>query len=124
MSLCAPLVYLILAKTERVAHAAFPKGNPHIRTLDALGPIYSNPEFPALFPKVGQPAQAPAQLALITIMQFTEGLADTQAADAVRGRIDWKYALALELTAAGFDASVISEFRTRLIAGKVAPRSY
>ena len=76
------------AKTERVAHAAFPKGNPHIRMRDALGPIYSNPEFPALFPKAGEPAQAPAQLALITIRQFTQGLADTQPADAVWGRID------------------------------------
>ena len=123
MSLCARLVYLIPAKTERVAHAAFLKGNPHFRMRDALGPIYSNPEVPALFPKAGQPAQAPAQLALITTMQFAEGLADTQAADAVRGSIAWKYALALELTDAGFDASVISEFRTRLIAGKVAPRS-
>ncbi len=92
MSMCATLVYLIPAKTERVAHAAFPKGNPHIPMRDALGPIYSNPDFPALFHKAGQPAQAPAQLALITIMQFTEGLADTQAADAVRGRIDWKCA--------------------------------
>ncbi len=118
MSLCAPLVYLIPAKTEQVAHAAFPNGNPHIRMRDGLGPIYSN-----LFPKAGQPAQAPAQLALNTIMQFTEGLPDTQAADAIRGRIGWKYVLALELTDAGFDASVLSEFRTRLIVGKVAPRS-
>jgi transposase len=50
-------------------------------------------------------------------MQFAEGLADEQAADAVRGRIDWKYALALELTDPGFDASVLCEFRKRLIAG-------
>jgi transposase len=48
-------------------------------------------------------------------MQFAEGLPDRQAADAVRGRIDWKYALGLELTDPGFDASVLSEFRTRLL---------
>ena len=54
------------------------------------------------------------------VLQFAEGLSDRQAADAVRGRIDWKYALALELTAPGFDASVLREFRTRLIQGKVA----
>jgi transposase len=50
-------------------------------------------------------------------MQFAEGLSDWQAADAVRGRIDWKYALGLELTDPGFGASVLSEFRTRLLEG-------
>ncbi len=78
---------------------------------DALGPIYANPQFAELFPKDGQPAIAPAQLALVTIFQFAEGLSDRQAADAVRGRIDWKYALCLELEDPGFDASVLSEFR-------------
>src|ERR687886_1149537 len=117
MSLRAPLVYCIPEETARVAHAAFPKGNPSLRMRDALGPIYTNPEFAALFPNNGQPAEAPAQLALVTIMQFAEGLSDRQAADAVRARLDWKYALALELTDPGFDASVLSEFRSRLIAG-------
>jgi transposase len=84
---------------------------------DTFGPIYTNPDFAALFPKIGQPAEAPAHLALITVMQFAEGLSDAQAADAVRGRIDWKYALALELTDPGFDSSVLCEFRKRLIAG-------
>ena len=117
MSLRAPLVYCIPDDTARVARAAFPKGNPYLRMRDALGPIYSNPEFAALYPTTGQPAEAPAQLALVTIMQFAEGLSDRQAADAVRARLDWKYALALELTDPGFDASVLSEFRSRLIAG-------
>src|SRR5262245_8177052 len=117
MSLRAPLAYSIPEQTAQVAHAAFPKGNPYMRMRDALGPIYINPEFRALFSKTGQPAEAPAHLALVTIMQFAEGLSDGQAADAVRGRIDWKYALALELTDPGFDSSVLSEFRTRLIVG-------
>src|SRR5688572_21216066 len=50
-------------------------------------------------------------------MQFRENLADRQAAEAVRARIDWKYLLGLELTDAGFDFSVLSEFRARLLAG-------
>jgi transposase len=53
----------------------------------------------------------------MTIMQFSESLTDHQPADAVRGRKHWKYALGLELTDAGFDFSVLSEFRRRLIAG-------
>lgn len=116
MSLRAPLVYLIPEETARVAQAAFPKGNPYMRMRDELGPIDTNPEFAALFPTAGQPAEAPAHLALITIMQFAEGLSDRQAADAVRARIDWNYALALDLTDPGFDASVLSEFRVRLLA--------
>ena len=120
MSLRAPVAYVIPDETARVAQAAFPKGNPYLRMRDTLGPIYTNPEFAALFPKDGQPAEAPAQLALVTIMQFAEGLSDHQAADAVRSRIDWKYALALELTDPGFDASVLSEFRSRLVKGDAA----
>jgi len=117
MSLRAPLFYQIPEPTAQVARAAFPKGNPYMRMRDALGPIYTNPAFTHLFPKPGQPAEAPAQLALVTIMQFAEGLSDEQTATAVRGRIDWKYALALELTDPGFDASILCEFRKRLIVG-------
>jgi len=104
-------------ETARIAHAAFPKGNPYMQLHDALGPIYDRQSFAPLFSKLGQPAEDPARLALTTIMQFAEGLSDRQAADAVRSRIDWKYALALELTDPGFDASVLCEFRGRLIAG-------
>ncbi len=92
MTLRAPLFYQILDQTVAVAHASFPKGNPYMRMRDELGPIYINPDFAQLFPNDGQPAQAPAHLALVTIMQFAEGLSDSQAVDAVRARIDWKCA--------------------------------
>ncbi len=124
MSLRAPIVYCLPDDTARVARAAFPKGNAYLRVHDALGPIYTNPQFADLFPKDGQPAIAPAQLALVTIFQFAEGLADRQAAEAVRGRIDWKYALCLPLEDAGFDASVLSEFRARLLAGAAEARLF
>ena len=104
-------------ETVRVAHAAFPEGNRYMQIRDELGPLFRDRLFTPLFPSRGQPAESPARLALITIMQFAEGLSDRQTADAVRSKIDWKYALALELTDPGFDASVRSEFRTRLIAG-------
>ncbi len=119
MSLRAPIVYCLPEDTAEVARAAFPKGNTYLRVYDALGPIYTNPQFATLFPQEGQPAVAPAQLALATIFQFAEGLSDRQAAEAVRARIDWKYALCLPLTDPGFDASVLSEFRDRLLAGEV-----
>jgi IS5 family transposase len=54
--------------------------------------------------------------------EFVEGLTDRQAADAVRARLDWKYALGLDLDDPGFDASVLSEFRARLLADGQAER--
>ena len=82
-------------ETARVARAAFPKGTPYMAMRDALGAIFEDEDFAALFPSRGQPAMAPWRLALATVMQFAEGLSDRQAADAVRARIDWKYALSL-----------------------------
>jgi transposase len=117
MSLHPADEWMIPEQTRRVAHAAFPKGSVYLRMRDALGMIYTDEAFAALFPRRGQPAESPARLALVTIMQFAEGLSDRQAADAVRSRIDWKYALGLELTDPGFDASVLSEFRSRLLTG-------
>ena len=104
-------------ETARVARAAFPQGNLYIRMRDEIGMMYEDEAFAPLFSPRGQPAEAPWRLALVTIMQYAEGLPDRQAADAVRSRIDWKYALNLELTDPGFDHTVLSEFRTRLITG-------
>ncbi len=104
-------------ETARVAQAAFPLGNLYMRLHDAFGSIYQDEAFTALFPTRGQPAEAPWRLALVTLFQFAEGLSDRQTADAVRGRIDWKYMLGLELSDPGFDHTVLSEFRTRLVTG-------
>jgi transposase len=104
-------------ETARVAKAAFPKGTTYMTMRDELGAIFEDEDFTHLFPSRGQPAMAPWRLALVTIMQFAEGLSDRQAADAVRARIDWKYALSLELADPGFDASVLCEFRSRLLEG-------
>ena len=114
MSLKAQAVYPVPQETVRVARAAYPKGNICMQMRDVLGSIYTDEDFAGLFPKEGQPAEAPWRLALVTVLQFVENLSDQRAADAVRGRIDWKYLLGLELTDAGFDASVLSEFRARL----------
>jgi transposase len=105
-------------ETQRVARAAFPKGTLCIRIADELGALYRDDQFAELFPNRGQPAASPARLALTSVLQYVEGLSDRQAADAVRGRIDWKYALALELTDPGFDHTVLSEFRCRLVHGQ------
>jgi transposase len=69
-------------------------------------------------PREGQPGLPAWRLALVTVLQFLENLSDRQAAEAVRARIDWKYALGMELSDTGFDFSVLSEFRERLIKGE------
>ena len=122
MSLHPSAIPPVPEETARVAHAAFPKGNRYLQMRDVLGTIYTDELFADLYPSHGQPAAAPWRLALVTVFQFAEGLSDRQAAEAVRARIDWKYALALELTDTGFDASVLSEFRSRLVAHGASER--
>lgn len=109
-------------ETVRVAKAAFPKGNLAIQLRDELQVIYTDDQFSDLYSNLGQPAEAPWRLALVTILQFSENLSDREAADAVRSRIDWKYALGLELDDRGFDHSVLSKFRKRLLGGQAESR--
>ncbi|KTS10688.1 transposase [Methylobacterium radiotolerans] len=108
--------------TARIAQAAFRRGTPYMLLRDRLGALFADADFADLYPKLGQPAYAPWRLALVTLMQFREGLSDRRAADAVRGRIDWKYLLALELADAGFDFSVLCEFRARLLEHEAGER--
>lgn len=103
--------------TARVAKAAIPEGNSCVKLRDFLGTVFDDALFAPLFPGRGQPAAAPWRLALVTILQFAEGFSDRDAADAVRTRIDWKYLLGLELSDPGFDYSILSRFRERLIEG-------
>jgi transposase len=104
------------ADTARVARAAFRKGSLAIRARDELGCWYQDADFAAAYGVRGAPGMSPAQLAMVTVLQFTENLTGRQAADAVRGRLDWKYCLGLALDDEGFDFSVLSEFRSRLAA--------
>jgi len=122
MSLPPASLFNVPERTAEVAHAAFPKGNRYMQMRDTLGTVYTHAAFADLYSSLGQPAEVPWRLALVTIMQFAEHLTDRQAADAMRGRIDWKYALGLDLTDAGFDFSILSEFRARLLAGEAVER--
>ena len=101
--------------TARVVRAAFPKGTLAIRIREALGPLFADEDFAAAFPRSGRPAASPGALALVSVLQFAEGLSDRQAADQVRARMDWKFLLGLELDDPGFDFTVLGDFRSRLI---------
>jgi transposase len=115
MSLHAQPLEPIPDLTSRMAQASFPKGTLAMHLRDALGPIYKDAHFAHLFPRRGRAAEAPWRLALVTVLQALENLSDRQAAEMVRGRLDWKYALSLPLDDQGFDASILVDFRQRLL---------
>ncbi len=118
MSLRPQTVPPVPEETARIARAAFPKGSFYLQIRDQIGVLFQDSDFADLFPTRGNAAYAPWRLALMTIFQFVENLSDRQASDAVRARIDWKYALSLELENSGFDSTVLCEFRARLVAGR------
>src|SRR5215208_2350820 len=80
-------------ETARIARAAFPKGNPYLLLREQLGVIFADGDFADLYSGRWQPSYPPWRLALVTLLQFREGLSDRQAAEAGRARIDWKHLL-------------------------------
>lgn len=81
---------------------------------DRLDGLWHDEDFDAWYSRDGRPGLSPAQLATVSVLQFLLNLSDRQAAEAVRCRIDFKYALALDLDDPGFHHSVLSDFRDRL----------
>src|SRR5512139_2069415 len=111
--------------TARLAQAVFKrKGNVYLTIGDQLGTLFDDVDFAALYAADGKPAVSPNLLALVLVLQFMENLPDRETADAVRSRIDWKYALHLPLADPGFDDSVLSEFRERLTEHETALRMF
>jgi transposase len=103
--------------TKEIAQKAFPKGNLYMTMRDELGIFYDDEDFAELYSSEGQPALHPGGLALICVMQYMANLSDRGAVEAIAARIDWKYALGLELTDSSFDSSVLTLFRSRLLNG-------
>ena len=114
--------YPIPDDTYRLAHAVFPNGNLYLQLRDRYGMLFDNQRFLHLFSAEGHPALAPARLALVTLFQFMERLTDRQAADHVRDRISWKYALGLPLDDPGFDSADPRTFSVSTLA-KNPPKS-
>src|SRR5258708_28380906 len=100
---------------RQIAHSRGTSGPVAMHLRDALGSIYEDADFADLLPKRGRAAEGPWRLAVVTVLQALENLSDRQAAEMVRGRLDWKYALSLPLDDPGFDASILVDFRQRLL---------
>ncbi|MFJ2884387.1 transposase [Streptomyces sp. NPDC086796] len=100
--------------TVRVARASNPRGTTAMAIRDHLNGLWSDEDFEEWYPRDGKPGLSPAQLATVSVLQFLLELSDRQAAESVRNRIDFKYALGMELEDAGFHHSVLADFRERL----------
>ncbi len=120
MSLPAQAIPPIPELTAKVAKQAFRKGNIYLTIGDQIGMIFQDEDFADLYAKEEKPPVPPYSLVMVLIFQYMENLSDREAADAVRTRIDWKYALHLPLENEGFDFSVLSEFRDRLLENEAA----
>src|SRR5205814_9975704 len=79
------------ASTAKIAKRAFRKGSLAIRARDELGAWCQDEAFSATYGTRGAPGVSPAQLAMVTVLQFTEDLTDRQAVDAVRRRLDGQH---------------------------------
>jgi transposase len=107
MTLYANDHFTIPEETARVARATFPKGNVYMTLRDELALWYKDSAYAHLFPShQGRPAESPGMLNLIMVMQYAEGLSDQQTAEAVRSRIDWKYALGITVQTYGTSSKI------------------
>ncbi|MFB7957788.1 transposase [Streptomyces sp. NPDC056045] len=100
--------------TAQIARASNPGGTTAMWVRDRLDGLWCDEDFADWYPRDGRPRLSPAQLATVCVLQFLLGLSDRQAAEAVRCRIDFKYAMAMELDDPGFHHSVLGDFRDRL----------
>jgi transposase len=108
--------------TARVARASNPAGTTAMWVRDRLDGLWADEDFASWYPRDGRPGISPAQLATVSVLQFRLDLSDRDAAEAVRCRIDFKYALGLDLDDPGFHHSVLGGFRDRLLVDGRADR--
>jgi transposase len=86
-----------------------------VAVRERFGELFPDAEFAQAFGSTGPAGWSPGRLALITVFQMAENLTDRQATEAVRDRLSWLYALGLGLEDTGFDHSVLSQFRARVV---------
>lgn len=112
------------SETERIGRKLLKANDPYCLIGDQLFEQLHEADYADLYSAEGKPGISPVILAFVSVFQYLEKLADRQAAVALRMRLDWKYALHLPLDYEGFDFSVLSEFRDRLIAGQAEGRVF
>ena len=91
---------------------------------DEIFEAFREADFADLYSLEGKPGISPVILAFVSIFQFLENMPDRATAEAMRMRLDWKYAVHLPVAYVGFDFSVLSEFRDRLLRDKAERRVF
>ena len=102
-------------ETAELGQKLLEEDNPYRLVGERLADLMQDEDFNALYSLIGGPALSPVLLALVLVFQMLEKLPDRLAAQAVRLRIDWKYALHLPLDYPGFHFTNLSHFRQRLL---------
>ena len=105
----------IPAETAELGRALMGADNLYRQVGDQLANLVKDEDFAWMYSSLGGPGISPVILALVTVLQMMEKLPDRLAAEMVRVRIDWKYALHLPLTWGGFSWTNLSHFRQRLL---------
>lgn len=100
--------------------AVFGRSNFYLAVGDQANQLFDEPDLDELSRQYQKPPRTLAMLELITVFQFVETLPDHQAAEALRKRVDWKYALHLPLSSPGMDAGMLCDFRKNLLAEPAA----
>ena len=111
------------SETERVGQFLLAKDSAYRLVGEKLFETLSEQEFADLYPSEGQPGLSPVILALVTVFQFIEKLPDRQAAEMLRMRLDWKYALHLPLEYEGFNFSVFERISRSVAGGQSGRKS-
>ena len=124
MCLKTQMSWAMPGETGRIGKMLLEEQDPYRMIGNQLFEKWQEEEFADLYSREGKPGYSPVILAFVSVFQFMERLADRQAAQALRMRLDWKYALHLPLEDAGFDFSVLSEFRDRVIEGQAEQRAF
>lgn len=105
-------------ETARNARAIFSRGNFYIQVGEHLERILTDILVESLLEESG------AILPLSSFFQFLEGLTDVQTIDAVRTRLDWKFALHLPIYPPALHESALCQFRQRVFTEPVCQREF
>ena len=77
-------------ETGRIGKGLLGENDPYRLIGDELFEKWKEEEFADLYSSEGKPGYSPVILAFVSVFQFMERLADRQAAQALRMRLDWK----------------------------------
>lgn len=102
-------------ETQKAARAVFGRSNFYLAAGDQSDLLFKELSLDHPHKQLEQPVHTTAILYLITVFQYVETLPDILAADALRERVDWKYALHLPLQHPGLKAVEFCQFRHLLL---------